>query len=106
MQISKNFAFAALSVASIVCMSQTPTARLFAQDGARGGQHHTLRLKANFISFHSANPNYDLTNPNVLAVGDQFTLGGTVARFKRPDDQIGAFGVHFVATAPGELNFS
>jgi hypothetical protein len=100
MKTPRKIAFAALSVALTVFLSLTPGARLFAQNGARGGEHHTLRLKVNFISFHSTNPSYDLTNQDVLAVGDQFTLGGTVARFEKPADEIGRFGVHFVATAP------
>jgi hypothetical protein len=99
MKILRNFAFASLSVASITLLLQIPITRVAAQDDARRGQRHTLRLKANFISFYSTNPNYDSTNPNVLSVGDQFTLGGTVARFESPADAIGDFGVQFVATA-------
>ena len=98
MKIRRNFAFAALSIATITSALQTPAAGSVAQGGARGGPHHTLRLKANFVHFFSTNPSYDLTNPEVLAVGDQFTLGGTVEGLESP--QTGHFGVHFVATAP------
>jgi hypothetical protein len=100
MKILRNFAFASLSVASITLLLQTPITRVAAQDNSRRGQHHTLRLKANFLSFYSTNPNYDSTNQNVLTVGDQFTLGGTLARFETPDMMIGNFGVQFVATVP------
>jgi hypothetical protein len=100
MKTARNFAFAAVSVASITFLLQAPILGLVAPDGARR-DHHRLRLKANFATYNSTNPNYDLTNPNVLGVGDQFTLGGTVARFERPDQEVGAFGVQFVTTTPG-----
>lgn len=100
MKMPRNFALASLSVASITLLLQIPITSVAAQDGGHDNQRYTLRLKANFVSFYSANPNFDLTNPNVLAVGDQFTVGGTVARFASPADQIGDFGVQFVATAP------
>lgn len=97
---SRTVAFAGLSVALVLFLSQTPDDRLFAHGGTPGRQHYTLRLKVNFTDFHSTNPGFDSTNLTVLAIGDQFTLGGTVARFGRPADVIGHFGVHFVATAP------
>jgi hypothetical protein len=99
MKTPRNFAFAALSVALTVFLSQTSSARLFAQHGASGGEHHTLRLKVNFVSFSSTSPSFDLTDYSVLAVGDEFTLGGTVAPFGKPDE-VGSFGVQFVVTAP------
>ena len=96
MTIRRNVTIAALSIASIVFMSQTPAGLLLAQRG----EHHTLRLKVTFVNFASTNQNFDSTNYGVLAVGDQFTLSGTVAPFGRPDHG-GSLGVQFVATAPG-----
>ncbi|MBA2602694.1 MAG: hypothetical protein H0U94_03835 [Acidobacteria bacterium] len=98
MKIRRNSAFAALSVASIVFALQTPATGSVPQRGARGGLHHTLRLKVNFLTFSSTNPSlsHDLTNTEVLMVGDQFTLAGSVEGIENPET--GHFGVHFVST--------
>jgi hypothetical protein len=52
---------------------------------------HTLRLIVYFEKF---------AGPAAPDFGDQFTIGGTVARFESPNERIGTFAIHFVATAP------
>ena len=52
---------------------------------------HTLSLIVYFEQF---------AGPEAPSFGDQFTIGGTVARVESPTERMGTFAIHSVATAP------
>jgi hypothetical protein len=109
MKTIKHLTYGALAVLAVLVASllfQTSITRADAhgQKGAHGqrggdkapqGHGHTLHLRAYFTSFHSTQAGAG------LAVGDQLTFGGTLARIESPNEQIGSVGAHFAVTAPG-----
>ena len=88
-------ALAALAALAVTLLFQTSITRAVAKDKGHRGHGHTLHLRAYFTSFHSTQAGAG------LAVGDQLTFGGTLARIESPNEQIGSVGAHFAVTAPG-----
>ena len=91
MKTMKSRAFAALSALAIALVFQVPITPVVAEDNGARDDSRKLHLRVYFERF---------AGPAVPDFGDQFTIGGTVARFESPNQRIGTFAIHFVATAP------
>jgi hypothetical protein len=87
MKIINKLTVGALTVMLLVPM---PLARAFARNRDPRDDCHKLQLRVYFEKFAGSTANF----------GDQFTLGGTVARFESPNERIGTFAIHFVVTDP------
>ena len=94
MKTISKLTFTTLAALAVALLFQTPITRAVAADKAPHVNGHTLHLRAYFTSFHSTQAGAG------LAVGDQLTFGGTLARIESPNEQIGSVGAHFAVTAP------
>jgi hypothetical protein len=84
----KSVSFVALTALAITLLFPISITRAAENDESNARK---LVLRAYFERY---------AGPQVPDFGDQFTLGGSLARFETPNQKIGTFGLHFVVTAP------